>query len=223
MKILTWLLQICGRGSQSSSPVIANARLDAGQGHISVVLPVKISRRVRVRRCGSPSAAWMRNYEHLLAYRRLHPQDWPKQGECFADGNRLGLWCFHQRRARRTGRMLPDRIRMLDAIRFPWDGRHYWYRQYRLLGAFREKHPDRWPACREEWPAGNTLGVWCHTQRTAHKRQKLSPGKVDLLNLIGFEWVSTYHEDVAGLQPRRSRSPVTYSRAPSRGDVTVVV
>ena len=163
-------------------------------------------RRIRIRRQSPMPEAWMHQYQTLQAYRRLHPNDWPKSKECFPDGNRLGLWCRYQRHSHKEGRLSSECVRQLNAIRFPWDGRYYWYCSYQMLVAFREKHPNRWPTCREEWPPGNTIGEWCHSQRTMHRRGQLSPNKTDLLNLIRFEWVSTYHEDVARCFGRNRRS-----------------
>lgn len=168
-----------------------------GSSDTASAMPPPTARRRSVRRACRASGAWMVQYEHLAAYRRLHPDDWPRLRECFPLGNRLGLWCFHQRRSQKSGRLQPDRLDLLNELRFPWDGTYYWYRQYQFLVAFRQKHPSRWPACREEWPPGNDLGNWCHWQRTAHRKGQLRAGKIDLLNLIGFEWVSTYHNDIA--------------------------
>lgn len=59
--------------------------------------------------------AWMENYEKLYQF-FLNNNRWPTARE-----NKLGSWCFVQRRAFKKGDLSPTRKDLLDKIAFPWN------------------------------------------------------------------------------------------------------
>jgi hypothetical protein len=63
-----------------------------------------------------------------------------------------------------------------------------WDEQYNHLKTYRLIHKDRWPKQREEYPAGNGLGLWCYHQRQALKKGKLPPLRRRRLEAIRFPW-----------------------------------
>ena len=63
-----------------------------------------------------------------------------------------------------------------------------WRVNYNHLQEYRKTHPDTWPARSEEYPVGNSLGLWCTTQRAVYTKQELSPERIHRLEKIGFMW-----------------------------------
>lgn len=57
-----------------------------------------------------------------------------------------------------------------------------WQIMYERLQEFRREEQD-WPSVTE-----GKLGLWCHTQRMAYRRGKLSAERCQLLDALGFEW-----------------------------------
>ena len=57
---------------------------------------------------------WMENYEKLQQFFSENNR-WPTARE-----NKLGSWCFVQRRALKKGELPPTRKDLLDKIAFPW-------------------------------------------------------------------------------------------------------
>jgi len=65
------------------------------------------------------STYWGDMYKRLVAYKKQHgdcnvPQKWKQD-------RRLGTWVNNQRRIKRTGFLSPERMRLLNALRFEWD------------------------------------------------------------------------------------------------------
>ena len=58
---------------------------------------------------------WMENYEKLQQFFSENNR-WPTARE-----NKLGSWCFVQRRALKKGELPPTRKNLLDKIAFPWN------------------------------------------------------------------------------------------------------
>jgi uncharacterized short protein YbdD (DUF466 family) len=131
---------------------------------------------------------WMRQFQYLKEYRKARPGEWPFAREEFPKNNRLGLWVWRQRQNYARKKLEKDRQQMLLKIGFPLVLPDTWESHFQTLKDYRAKHPDRWPKAREEFPAGNRLGLWCHLQRCAYKADKLEPDRTAKLNRIGFQW-----------------------------------
>lgn len=133
--------------------------------------------------------SWDYMYGLLLEFRKKHPDQWPEARGEFPKGNRLGGWCNNQRKSYKTNQLSKERIRVLEKIRFEWDPLEtIWQKQFRYLVEFRKKYPNRWPMQPDEYPPGNQLAAWCNTQRLLRRTNRLSRGRVHLLEKIRFEW-----------------------------------
>lgn len=64
--------------------------------------------------------AWDQNLGHLKEFRSLYPTKWPMATEEFPAGNKLGHWCYSQRRCLKNDELSPERKARLDEIGFPW-------------------------------------------------------------------------------------------------------
>jgi hypothetical protein len=133
-------------------------------------------------------AHWQEQFQFLKEYRKANPKEWPFAREEFPKGNRLGLWVWRQRQnyARKT--LTKARQAELIKIGFPLELPDNWEGHFKTLKEYRAKNPQRWPKAREEFPAGNRLGLWCHLQRCAYKVDKLLPERTAKLDRIGFQW-----------------------------------
>ncbi|HLP40013.1 MAG TPA: helicase associated domain-containing protein, partial [Fibrobacteria bacterium] len=131
---------------------------------------------------------WDEQYTHLQQYRRRFPDRWPYAREEFPKGNRLGLWVWRQRQNHARRKLPKARLAALAKIDFPLTLPDSWETHFQTLKEYRATHGDRWPKAREEFPAGNRLGLWCHLQRCAYKADNLLPERVSKLNRIGFLW-----------------------------------
>jgi len=131
---------------------------------------------------------WQEQYRHLRDYRKRHPREWPFAREEFPEGNRLGLWVWRQRQNFARKILSKARRAALEKMGFPLVLPDSWEGHYQTLKAYRAKRPDAWPKAREEFPAGNRLGLWCHLQRCAYKAGKLPPDRFAKLDRIGFQW-----------------------------------
>ncbi len=131
---------------------------------------------------------WTTQYGHLVDYRKKNPKKWPFAREEFPKGNRLGLWVWRQRQNFATDMISKERIQLLKKIGFPLELPDRWETHFSTLKDYRKKNPNRWPKAREEFPAGNRLGLWCHLQRCAYKADKLSRERLKALEGLGFQW-----------------------------------
>lgn len=78
-----------------------------------------------------------------------------------------------------------ERIKVLDHINFPWTtGTHQerWSVHYEELVEFHATngHCNVYRAC--------SLGQWVNNQRQSKKNGKLSAKRIELLDILGFEW-----------------------------------
>jgi hypothetical protein len=131
---------------------------------------------------------WGEQFQYLKDYRKANPGEWPFAREEFPKGNRLGLWVWRQRQNFARRKLEKDRQQALVKLGFPLVLPDSWEGHFQTLKDYRAKSPQRWPKAREEFPAGNRLGLWCHLQRCAYKVDKLLPERVAKLNRIGFLW-----------------------------------
>ena len=121
---------------------------------------------------------WNARFKELLSYRSEHGDcDVPtKQGQ-------LGNWAHHQRTAYRAGSLAQDRIDRLNSIDFKWALEELvpWEIRFDQLVQYKAKHGD----CNVPQRQG-PLGKWVKNQK--YRMSKLTQGRIDRLNAIGFEW-----------------------------------
>ncbi len=165
----------------------------------------------------SLESAWQEQYTYLQEYRNRYPDRWPQNREEYPIDNNLGLWCGTQRVKYNKQELSPKRTQLLEAIGFRWDPfESAWQEQYNYLKEYRNRHPDRWPARREEYPVDNNLGLWCARQRAAYTQQELSPERIHLLEAIGFMWDPlevAWQEQYNYVQEYRKIHPDTWPQA----------
>ncbi len=134
------------------------------------------------------SSHWDTQIQHLKDYRKANPDSWPFAREEFPKGNRLGLWVWRQRQNFARKNLSKDRLNDLKSVNFQLELPDNWEMHLKTLKEYRAKHAGQWPKAREEYPAGNRLGLWCHLQRCAQKAGTLQEDRIAKLDKIGFQW-----------------------------------
>jgi superfamily II DNA or RNA helicase len=129
--------------------------------------------------------AWEKLFAELVAYKNAH-------GDCsvplrYKENPQLGLWCGNQRAKHRRGDLSSNRTSRLEQLDFVWDPfTSIWDDRFAELAAYKKIYgncnvPDRY----DENPE---LGRWCRAQRTANKKNRLSPDRIKRLEQLGFIW-----------------------------------
>ncbi|MEU7028916.1 Helicase associated domain protein [Streptomyces sp. NPDC046275] len=96
----------------------------------------------------------------------------------------IASWCRAQRARRRQGKLAEQRIELLDAIGFPWDGaQDRWMRRYRELKAVYDQRKSLL-----RLPSGGREAVWLENQRIAHRHGRLAPWQLELMNQVGIDF-----------------------------------
>lgn len=132
---------------------------------------------------------WNNQFQLLLEYRKLRPNEWPSVSEEFPEGNKLGVWCSYQRKAYKAGRLSDRKRERLRDIGFSFNPlEESWNRQFQFLIDFRKEHPYQWPSEQEEYPSGNRIGQWTVLQRMRYRKGKVSKDRIELLESIEFPW-----------------------------------
>ncbi|PRY01205.1 helicase associated protein [Pontibacter ummariensis] len=127
---------------------------------------------------------WMKMYNALVDYRKRFghtrvPFQW-------APNPQLSAWSYKVRLNK--AELDSQKVKLLDRIGFDWTLRRKkvvpWKEMYKRLVAFKQEHGHtRVPAC---WKKDPKLGKW--VSRMRQEREKLTPGRVALLETIAFEW-----------------------------------
>src|SRR5699024_4328671 len=98
-----------------------------------------------------------------------------------------------QRHAHRLGRLLPERLSVLESVNPAWcpdregETKQQWLErleQYRYFHAEHGYDPPKRSLDENE----KRLGIWLSRQRQAHRRGKLSPEGVAALELVNPDW-----------------------------------
>lgn len=118
---------------------------------------------------------WHRQYVLLEVFVTSHGR-FPKATE-----GTLGNWCVTQRKRRRLGELEGERVKLLEALGFPWSAENVWTENFNRLKAFHAAEA-RWPSSRE-----GRLGSWCFVQKRLYRQGKLSAERVKKLQEIGFD------------------------------------
>ncbi len=151
---------------------------------------------------GVHEEAWNQMLLELQAYKSEHgnckvPAQWPQNP-------RLARWVATQRQSKKSGKIEPERVAVLDAIGFEWvigrgqaqpvNRRHgialanaqLWEERFLALQQYKQAHgnclvPQRWKADRR-------LAGWVSDQRIARNKNRLDAERVRRLDELGFGW-----------------------------------
>jgi len=117
---------------------------------------------------------WMKNWKQVVLFYQQKGY-WPKSND-----GKLGAWCSTQRKYRKQGVLVSDRVRIMDEAGFIWNTDDIWLENYEKLKLFYQEK-RRWPTVRE-----NKLGSWCFVQRRLSKNGKLLSWRKQMLESISF-------------------------------------
>ncbi len=135
---------------------------------------------------------WEERYLQLLYFEE-------ENGHCnvphdYSDNPQLGRWVSQQRQRRKSGKLLPEREKMLEEIGFKWaiidlggvKQTEVWDLRYNQLLEFKQQHGH----CKvpHHFPENSQLGKWVSSQRQKRRQNKLKPERERLLEEIGFFW-----------------------------------
>jgi len=126
-------------------------------------------------------AQWNLNYERLKIYQQVY-------GTCQVSVKLnpvLQRWTRWQRILFYEGKLSAERLAKLNEVRFPWNVQEgYWMKMYQALADFKgEFKHTRVPY---QWAANRALAAWVY--RMKKNKAELTPQKVELLDMIGFDW-----------------------------------
>ena len=124
-----------------------------------------------------------------------------KHGHCnVPQGQKpLGTWVDNQRTAYKKGKLSGERVQKLDALGFVWNSVPSWDERLGELTKYKVEHGH----CNVPTTQG-PLGTWVSHQRAVHKKGKLSEGRVQKLEGLGFSW-STTRSTQPSLAPWKQR------------------
>ena len=163
---------------------------------------------------------WTEMYNHLVIYSKKHNTVNVPKG-----ASKLGHWVQWQRRQYKNGKLPKERVTRLESIGFVWKIREAstkidWHNMYDRLVDYKNKFgTTRVPQLYKDDPG---LGKWVHRQRCRCKEKH----RVDLLNEIGFEWLSLLEIDWMKMYNRlvaykkkfhNTRVPRAYEEDPKLG------
>ncbi|RDC63410.1 helicase associated domain-containing protein [Adhaeribacter pallidiroseus] len=124
---------------------------------------------------------WNLNLERLKIYQQVY-------GTCQVSlkiNPVLQRWTRWQRILFCQGKLSEERMAKLNEIRFPWNVQEgYWMKMYEALTQFKERFGHtRVPY---QWEPNRQLAAWVYRQKLV--KAELSAQKVELLNILGFDW-----------------------------------
>ena len=135
----------------------------------------------------SISDNWTYNYKKLFDYYNKHGNS-----NIFKNYKKdiiLYIWAVNQIKAYHNGCLSPEKVRMLNKIRFNW---HYfnnstWHKNFFILSSKMSDIKMRGysKVLKERY---SKINRWCSAQRSAFNKGYLKEDKIALLNSIGFDW-----------------------------------
>lgn len=94
-------------------------------------------------------------------------------------------WCTTQRTRRRAGKLPEQRIELLNAVGFPWDGaQDRWMRRYRDLETIYDRRGSLL-----RLSAATPEARWLEGQRVAHRNGRLASWQIELMKKVGIAFV----------------------------------
>jgi predicted helicase len=172
-----------------------------GRGASTITIPPKIhldlpthigmdfASAFEVRLVEQTASSWEYALGALDAYVETHGHARVPITYSAPSGVRLGKWCSHQRRARKTGRLSAERVTDLTAHGFLWDPfLEDFDRGLAELATYVQAHGDARVPAKHSTPSGFGLGGWCHKRRAERRAGKLSAKRIAALDALGFVW-----------------------------------
>ena len=104
----------------------------------------------------------------------------------------LGSWISKQRKLYKNGRLLEDRVRLLESIGMKWSVLLKWEDYYNFAKIYYKQNghleiPQKYKVTLKDGTIVN-LGFWINAQRQLHNKGKLSEERIRLLESIGMIW-----------------------------------
>ena len=133
---------------------------------------------------------WQSNYELVREFIAALGRT-PAHKEVYKCEN-IGTWLNNQKTAFRKEKLSPEHAQLLRDIGIDFDRsredviEEKWQRNYELVKKFIAAH-GRTPAQRETYN-GENIGIWLNNQKTAFRKEKLSPERAQLLRVMGVEF-----------------------------------
>ncbi|MCZ4120280.1 DEAD/DEAH box helicase [Streptomyces sp. H39-S7] len=150
----------------------------------------QIARFINLRVLQPERYAWLRGLEASRTYREAHrdlrvPYDYRD-----ADNLPLGVWIADQRRARKTGRLAPDRTDALDALGMLWSQYDAAFEDaLTACRAYRTAHDHLLPPVDTIEPTTTyPVGRWLRDQRRAARAGTLAADRCEALDEIDPSW-----------------------------------
>lgn len=140
--------------------------------------------------------AWMDKYQELERFYQKHGHT--RLTSTTPGCSRLFAWAERQRYRHKEGRLEEDRVRLLEALAFPWGEEasanalkaeafeRVWQARRAELAAFKERHGHC--LVPNKWEENLKLAMWVRSQRGLHKHGELPAARVAALEALGFVW-----------------------------------
>ena len=139
---------------------------------------------------GVKTISWEERYENLREFKATF-------GHCNVppdySNKHLADWITYQKRARKQGKLAPQKEILLDELGILWES-YSWSKRYEELKEFKKIHGHcrvpRFPL-EERW---KHLGRWVMERRARYRDQKMSDAQIKKLNALGFSW--NVHQEI---------------------------
>ena len=133
------------------------------------------------------SKQWEEMFAVLLRYKE-------REGNCNApfryrteDGVNLGMWLNNQRKAKKCGKLAPEKEKRLRKLGIVWSPKSSWDGSYALLEQYKEREGHCEVPFRHK-EDGQNLGNWLSKQRENKKSGKFDPSREKRLRDLGIVW-----------------------------------
>ena len=124
---------------------------------------------------------WEGMFAALAVYKRTHGN----VSSTWTGNSGLREWCSGQRKAYKSGKLAPDRVKRLERLGFVWNPfGAAWEEMFGALCDYERTHGD----CNvpKAWSESPGLWAWCQNRR--FKVHQLSPDRIKRLKDIGFQF-----------------------------------
>ena len=145
--------------------------------------------------------SWEERFEELLLFKAQHGHcNVPRPAPEIWKG--LATWVAEQRRKYKEHLLTETQVEQLNNAGFSWTPiSDAWMKSYEELALFKDSHGHTRPSSKQT--SLESLGNWVLRQRK--KKSKLSADQVNLLDLLGFEWVVTTGDSPSKQQKEQKR------------------